>query len=105
MATEIFLKAYLVLKAKLSEPQIRAFNHYLDKLLSTVREIDAAHDVLQIEQLLTAFPTISDRYTGTELTPRALWLTYEIALHVAAAVIRSFTDRNLRAAVLSQKAV
>ena len=104
MATEIFLKAFLVSKAKLSEPEIRPFNHHLDKLLSKVREIDAAHDVLKIEQQLAAFPTISDRYTGAELTPRALWLTYEIALHVAAAVIRSFTDRNLRAAVLSQNA-
>lgn len=104
MATEIFLKAFLVLKAKLSEPEIRAFNHYLDKLLFKVREIDAGHDALKIEQQLTAFPTISDRYTGAELAPRALWLAYEIALHVAAAVIRSFTDRNLRAAILSQSA-
>ncbi len=102
MATEIFLKSFLVLKAKLSEPEIRAFNHHIDKLLSKVREIDAKHDVLKIEDQLTAFPTIGDRYTGPELAPSALWLTYQIALHVAAAVIRSFTARNVRASVLSQ---
>ncbi len=104
MATEIFLKALLVFKAKLSEPEIRTFNHHLDKLLSRVQKIDAAHEVLTIEKQLAAFPTISERYTGAELAPTAMWLTYEIALHVAAAVVRSLTDRNLRAAVLSQNA-
>lgn len=104
MATEIFLKAFLVFKEKLSEPEIRAFGHHLDKLLSRVRTIDMAHDLLAIEKQLAAFPAISERYTGEELAPTAMWLTYEIALHVAAAVVRSLTDRNLRAAVLSQNA-
>lgn len=104
MATEIFLKALLVVKAKLSEREIRTFNHHLDKILSRVRQIDATHEVLTIEQQLAAFPSMSDRYTGAELAPPAMWLTYEIALHAAAAVIRSLTDRNLRAMVLSQNA-
>lgn len=103
MATEIFLKAFLVLKAQFSEREVRAFSHHLDKLLSKIREIDAVHDVLHIEKELAAFPTISDRYTGAELTVRALWRAYEVALHAAAAVVRSFTDRNLRSAVISQQ--
>jgi len=72
MATEILLKAFLVLKAKLSEAQVRAFNHHLDKLLDKVREIDASHDVLKIEDEIAVFPAISDRYVGAELAPSAL---------------------------------
>ena len=55
MATEIFLKALLVLKEKLSEREIRSYNHHLDKLLSRVRQMDATHEVLTIEQNGTTF--------------------------------------------------
>jgi hypothetical protein len=103
MATEIFLKAFLVLKASLSESQIRAFNHYLDKLLAKIRELHPAHDVLSIEHEIAAFPTINDRYTGAELAPSALWGVYQVSLFVAATVVRSFADRNIRSSVLAQQ--
>ena len=103
MATEIFLKVFLVLKAGKSETQIKAFSHSLDKLIDEIRKLDQEHDLLSIEGELSVFPAISDRYTGDELTLPSLWRTYLVSLHVAAAVIRSFTDRDIRSSVLAQQ--
>lgn len=103
MATEIFLKAFLVLKARFTEPQIRALSHNLDKLLIKMREIDPSHEALRIEKELWVFPAINDRYTGGELTPARLWQAYDVTLYLAASIVRSFTERNLRAHILSQQ--
>jgi hypothetical protein len=101
MAVEIFLKAFLVLKAGLSEAQIIAHSHNLNKLLASVRTIEPNSELLSIEASLSIFPEIQDRYTGNELSAVTLWESYCIALHIGAVVARSFTDRNIRSSVES----
>lgn len=103
MAVEIFIKAFLVLKVGLSEPEIKAFSHNLSKLLTKVRSIEPTSELLSIEPELNAFPKVSDRYTGEDISPVILWNAYSIALHVAAVVARSFTDRDIKSSVLSQR--
>ncbi len=97
MATEIYLKAFLVQKAGLSETEVKAFNHRLNDLLKECRRIEPNHDVLKIESDLTVFPAIHERYTGGDLPHAVLWSTYVIAQYSATSVVRSFTDRDTRA--------
>jgi hypothetical protein len=72
MATEIFLKVFLVIIAKLSDEQIRKFGHKLQKLLAKIRELYPEHELLTIESKIEIFPKISDRYTGADLSPTVL---------------------------------
>jgi HEPN domain-containing protein len=101
MAVEIFLKAFLVLRAGLSERAIIAHNHNLNKLLESVRAIEPNSELLNVEASLSIFPEIKDRYTGNELSAVTLWESYCIALHIGAVVARSFTNRNIRSSVES----
>lgn len=106
MATEMFLKAFLVLKASFSEDDVRCmFGHYLHKSLAKVRELYPNHELLFIESRISVFPKIKDRYTGEELSSKTLWEIYRITLHVASFVIRSFTDRNTLKQLLEQSEV
>ena len=105
MATEIFLKAFLVLKANLSEKEVVAFNHHLHESLARVRELYPDHELLAIESKISVFPTIKDRYTGRELSPETLWKMYCITLYVASFVTRSFVSRNALKQLLEQNGV
>ena len=105
MATEIFLKAFLVLKASLSEKEIIAFSHHLHKSLAKVRELYPGHELLAIESKISVFPAIKDRYTGGELSSEMLWEMYCTALHVASFVTRSFTSRNALKQLLEENGI
>ena len=102
MATEIFLKAFLVLKANLTEKEIIAFSHHLHKSLAKVRELYPGHELLAIESEISVFPEIKDRYTGGELSSETLWEMYCVTLHVASFVMRSLTSRNALRQLLGQ---
>ena len=97
MAVEIYLKAFLVLKAGFPETQVKALNHRLGDILEKCEEVATGHDILKIKNELTVFPAIHDRYTGKELPSTTLWQAYGIAQYVAASVVRTFTDRDSRA--------
>ena len=97
MAVEMYLKAFLVQKAGLPEAKIKAFGHRLNDLLKECRCIAPDHDILKIENDLAIFPGIHERYTGEDLPHTALWAAYSLAQYSATAVVRSFTDRDIRA--------
>jgi hypothetical protein len=96
MAVEIFLKMFLARKAGLTEPAAIAFGHNLSKILNACHVAEPKHDVLHIQSEIGIFPDISDRYTGPDLPEPTLWKAYGLAQYTAAAVIRSFTDRDTR---------
>ena len=105
MATEIFLKAFLVLKARLTEKEIRAFSHNLNKSLAKIRELYPEHQILAVESVISGFPTIDDRYTGEMLSHDSLWEAYCTTMHVASSVTRSFTNRNALEVILKQNKI
>lgn len=110
MATEIFLKAFLVLKEKMTEEELiekklRKIGHELKNSLNKVRELCPEHELLAVESAISVFPAINNRYTGQELSPSALWEAYCITMYVASSVTRSFTDRNVLIKVLEQNRI
>ncbi len=110
MATEIFLKAFLVLKGKMIEEELidkylRKIGHGLKNSLDKVRELCPEHQLLTVESAISVFPATKDRYTGQELSSSTLWEAYCITMYVASAVTRSFTDRNVLTKILEQSRI
>lgn len=106
MATEIFLKAFLVIKTKVTKKELKKeIGHNLNKSLSKIRNLDPDHQLLAVEPTISIFPAIDDRYTGEELSSNTLWEAYFTTMHVASAVTRSFTDRNSLAVILEQNSM
>ena len=97
LAVELFLKAFLALKAGLTESCAKdSFGHNLKLLIDECRRVAPQHDLLKIEQHLSDFPNINERYTGGDQSKQTLWAAYSIAQYAAASVVRSLTDRDTR---------
>lgn len=102
MSTEIMLKSFLAYHGQLDDKKARKLNHDLEAALEACRNIDATHPVLEIQQKLSVFPKIGDRYATEDRNRQSLWEAYSVAQYTAAAVVRSFTDRNMRVTVMDE---
>lgn len=103
MAVEIFLKAYLALQGHLDENLAREYGHRLNIIIRECLRLNPQHDYLQIEGKLAVFPEIRERYLEIEMPGSRLWEAYAIAQFVAAATIRSFTDRDIRPMIQAKR--
>lgn len=100
MAFEIFLKAFLVLKNGLTDKETRLFGHDLRTLVGECCRTTSFHSLLGCEPDLSAFPAISDRYTGGSVPKSSLWTCCKLAHRAAATTVRSFTGRDTRQQLL-----
>jgi hypothetical protein len=102
MSTEMYLKAFLAVKAALTETDAKdnkKFGHNLTKALGACLSVDANSELKTILPNLKIFPTIVDRYKGTEKTPKELWQAYSIAQFVGTTVVRSLSGRDMRGTI------
>jgi hypothetical protein len=96
LATEIFLKSLLCARANADEAKIREFGHRLPELVKAAFAATQNPDLSKLELSLGIYPSITDRYTGTEEEPRLLWDCYRVALGFGATAIRVLTGRDTR---------
>jgi hypothetical protein len=97
MATEMFLKTYLVAKAGLTEKAAKAtIGHNLEKALDECIAVDNQTELKVIQSDLGFFPNIGDRYKGTDKTLSELWKGYQIAQFAGTTVVRILTGRDTR---------
>lgn len=97
MATEMFLKAFLVCKAGLTEQEAKQkIGHDLVKALDRCLIIDPNLELVAVRPELGCFPEIGERYKGTAKRPGHLWHGYGVAQFTGATVVRSLTGRDVR---------
>jgi hypothetical protein len=96
MATEMFLKGYLAMRAGLTEPEAKRIRHDLAEAVNRSLSIDPTSELRLIVNDLHVFPDVGDRYKGTEPQLGLLWKAYEIAQFTGTTVCRSLTGRNVR---------
>jgi hypothetical protein len=94
-ALEIFLKTFLAAKTGVSEKEIKALGHDLDKLLRRCLALDPQSELRYIESKLSLYPDVAARYRAEGLKPRDLWVTYNTALIAGAVVMRPLSGRDM----------
>ena len=100
MSTEMFLKALPAAKAGLNEKDaINKIGHDLMKALTACLSVDANSELKTILPYLKVFPGISDRYKGTNKTPKELWSAYATAQFVGTTVVRLLSGRDTRGTI------
>ncbi len=97
MTTEMFLKAFLVIKAGWAEKDVKdKIGHNLIKAVDRCLEIAPQLELHAIRSELGCYPDINERYKGVEKHPGELWQGYSLAQFTSTAIIRSLTGRDVR---------
>lgn len=103
MACEIFLKALLIQEKNLTGSQLRKLSH---KIKDIATDCHLATGVSEFEAVATAanvFPEVSERYDGNEWKLSEVWNALCIAQVAATAVVRHYTNRDMRSQVFPSK--
>lgn len=101
MATEIFLKAFLIAKLNFTEREVKEFRHDIPRIAKTCHEIMPLEAFETIIDLAHLFPLVDSRYTGGEQKPSEVWNSISLCQVGAAAVIREFSDRDIRSPLIA----
>lgn len=97
MATEMFLKAFLVAKDGLTEKQVKdEYSHNIAKAMKRALVLAPGSDFAQMEPELSVFPPIEERYESNKWPNGTLWKGYAVALRTAATVLRLLTGEDVR---------
>jgi len=97
MATEMFLKAFIVYKTGMTDTDARKqLGHDLSKALDKCLEIEPQSELIAIRSELSLFPEIAERYTETDKTLWELWRMYGMAQYTATTIVRALSGHDLR---------
>jgi hypothetical protein len=97
MSTEMFLKAFLAVKAGLTEQEAKnQIRHNIEEALNRCLAFDTKSELRDIQPHLNVFPDIGDRYKGSDKPPRELWRAYAIAQCAGTTVARTLSGRDMR---------
>lgn len=96
MATEIFLKSFLIQEKNLADPQLRALRHDIDRLAKACFEAKADKEFQFIEQGSKLFPDIAERYEGEAKPSREVFDAAFLAQRAAATITRHFSSQDIR---------
>jgi len=97
MACEIFLKTLLIQERNLTNQQLKKLSHKIEDIAAECFAITHAPAFEAIAKTKSAFPDVSDRYDGAESKLSEVWDALCITQIAASAVIRQYTDRDMRA--------
>jgi hypothetical protein len=101
MATEIFLKTFLIAKCNLTEEDVKHFSHDIGRIANRCHEVTPLEEFKTIINLAHLFPVVDSRYTGEEQRLHEVWNGISLCQVSAAAVIRQFSDRDIRPQLIS----
>lgn len=96
MATEIFLKVFLIQTQNLSENALKNLGHKIDTLAQQCSSIEPIPEFAIIENAARIFPPVSDRYDGTEKTAKEVFQAATITQLTAATITRRFSGQDIR---------
>ena len=100
MATEIFLKAFLIAKCDFGEEDVKEFRHDIARLAKRCQQVTPLDEFKIIFDSAKLFPDVSTRYTGAEQKLRDIWNAISLGQVCAAAVVRQFSDRDIRSQLI-----
>lgn len=103
MATEIFLKAVLVQELELTDDQLRKISHKLEDAATRCAEITHEKAFAEIAKRVSLYPPVAARYEDTAWPTANVWQATTLTQLTAATVTRLYTDRDMRATVLSPR--
>lgn len=101
MACEIFLKTLLVQERNLTDQQLKKLSHKIEDIAAECFAITHAPEFDAVAKTKGVFPDVSDRYDGTERKLSEVWNALCITQRAATAVIRWYTDRDMRSQLFS----
>ena len=100
MAVEIFLKALLIQEQNLTERQLKKLGHKIEDIAGECFAATRAPVFDAVAKDADVFPEVSDRYDGEECPLSEVWRAVCVAQTVAAAVVRQYTDRDMRSQII-----
>jgi hypothetical protein len=103
LATEMFLKSYLVAHAGLDEPGAKRLGHDLNKIVQECIRHSNSPELKSVAELIPVFPDVNARYLGQAYDALTLWNAYSAAQQAGATFVRSVTDRDLRPLIFGRK--
>lgn len=103
MACEIFLKALLIQEKNLTDSQLKNLSHKIKDIASDCHAATAVPEFCAVATAANVFPDVSERYDGDERKLSEVWNALCIAQVAATAVVRYYTDRDMRSQVFASK--
>ena len=100
MSIEIFLKALLIQERNLSDQQLKKLSHNLEDIANECFLATNRKEFNEIAKAVVGFPEVSERYDGQEKSLQEVWRAMIVAQTTAAAVIRHYSDRDIRSQIL-----
>lgn len=101
MASEIFLKAVLVQERNFTDSQLMKISHKLEDAANACAEATGERAFEDIAKRASLYPPVSARYDDTEWLNTCVWQAASLTQLTAATVTRLYTDRDMRASILS----
>ena len=101
MACEIFLKTLLIQERNLTDQQLKKLSHNIEDIAAECFTVTRTPEFDAVANTKGTFPDVSDRYDGVERKLSEVWSALCITQIAATAVIRQYTDRDMRSQVFS----
>lgn len=101
MACEIFLKALLIQEQNLTDQKLKKLSHKIEDIAAECFAVTRVPEFDVVAKTKSVFPDVSDRYDGVELKLLEVWNALCVTQIAATAVIRHYTDRDMRSQIFS----
>jgi hypothetical protein len=99
MSIEIFLKALLIQEQNLNDQDLKRLSHRLEDIAGECFSATGRTEFSDIAKAVIGFPEVSERYDGQEKCLQEVWHAMLVAQATATAVIRKYTDRDIRSQI------
>lgn len=101
MATEMFLKSYLILKHNADLKTAKKYSHNIRELYNRICTLENISPDKEIIKVIMKFPDISDRYeNSTHISETSIFEMYELSISLAALRVREETDLDTRKQII-----
>lgn len=95
MATEMFLKAYLVFKENITENEAKKkLGHNLDKCFDKFIESSGHKEITKIKNKLKYFPDIHERYNELSQDKSSVWECFRFTHFIGTFIIHEITGKS-----------
>lgn len=103
MACEIFLKALLIQEKNLTDSQLKNLSHKIKDIAADCRLATGVPEFDDVATAANVFPEVSERYDGDEWKLSEVWKALCIAQVTATAVVRHYTNQDIRSQVFPSR--
>jgi hypothetical protein len=94
MATEMFLKAFLLMRGVKTIEQVeKKLKHNLTTAIECCIKVTDRQELRMIRDMLKCFPSIRERYEGKERSSKEIWRCYATAQFTGSTIMRLITGK------------